>query len=178
MWVPLLWTAGNAAAATGGTAAGGRMRAFPLPRNQWGRTIDRIGIQVTAAAAAGHVLRAALYADSGAGYPGALVRDFGELTIASTGVKTLGPGLAQVIPDRAWVAVWQSANATIRSVDASTVHAPLGVSSALTDVRGQWWEHVTAYTLGVSVYPSTFASGATRTGLGSTGLPCVFALFV
>lgn len=174
----MMWTAGNLAPATGGTAAANRMRAFPLSRNLWGKTIDQLAIQCTIGAGGSHVVRLALYEDNGTGYPGALFHDFGELSIASAAVRTTSSGLARTIPERAWFCVWQSANATLRAIEASTIHAPLGVSSALTDTRGQWWEHPSAtYTLGVSTYPSTFASGATRTGASSAGVPCAFALF-
>ena len=68
---------------------------YPIAKS---RTTDRIAINV-AAGDAGKVARLGLYADTGSCYPGALIADSGEFSVAdvelsiSVLVQTVGPGL-------------------------------------------------------------------------------------
>lgn len=73
-------------------------RYSPLP--VWtGFTATSISVEVTTLQATS-VVRLGLYADSGAGLPAALITDFGTVSAASTGVKTISPGGGIVFADR------------------------------------------------------------------------------
>lgn len=73
-------------------------RYSPLP--VWtGFTATSISIEVTTNQATS-VVRLGLYADNGSGLPGALITDFGTVSAATTGVKTISPGGGIVFADR------------------------------------------------------------------------------
>lgn len=88
-----------------------RYSPFPV----WdGFTATSISIEVTTLQATS-VVRLGLYADSGAGLPAALITDYGTVSAASTGVKTISPGGGIVFADRTiyWLcAVIQTAGGT------------------------------------------------------------------
>lgn len=67
-------------------------------------TISRVGAEVTVVGEAGSKLRLGLYADDGAGYPGALIQDFGTIAGDSATVQeiTLGTPLA-ITPGLYWL---------------------------------------------------------------------------
>jgi hypothetical protein len=164
----------------GGTAAGNILRAFPIILAQ-GRTIESIAINVLAGPVGGAVARCGVYLDNGSLYPGALVQDFGELTLASTGVKTQG-GFSRTLANGTlyWAAIWQSSGVGIQGVYSEGMF-PIGASSnALGGANTVGWGIAKTYTLGSSVLPTTFDAGAGRISsvAGASGYyPVWFARF-
>lgn len=176
-WIPMsAWT--STQHSSGGAAGANLLRAFPILLAQ-GRTISDIAVNVLSAAAAGSVVRCGLYLDNGATYPGQLVQDFGELTTASTGVKTI-TGLNRKLEsgNLYWAAIWQSAGPTLRAIDSNGMYPILGSSSSLGGNSGVGWEVSKTYTLGSSVLPSTFDAGASVIfGVSTAPYPIWFARF-
>lgn len=84
-----------------GTLTQGLMRSVPilLPG---GITLDRISMEVTTASA-GTTARLGIYADSGYGYPGALMLDAGTIDASTTGMKEITISQAITIPGVYWL---------------------------------------------------------------------------
>lgn len=83
-----------------GTVVPGLDSARYTPFPVWdGFTATSIAIEVTTLQATS-VVRLGLYADNGSGLPGALITDFGTVSAATTGVKTISPGGGIVFADR------------------------------------------------------------------------------
>lgn len=176
-WIPMsAWT--STQHSSGGGAGANLLRAFPILLAQ-GRTISDIAVNVLVAGTAGSVVRCGLYLDNGATYPGQLVQDFGELTTASTGVKTVGSLSRPLeVGNLYWAAIWQSANATLRAIDSNGMYPILGSSNALGGNSGVGWEISKTYTLGSSTLPSTFDPGASVIfGVSTAPYPIWFARF-
>lgn len=115
-----------------------------------GFTATSIAIEVTTLQATS-VVRLGLYADSGAGLPGALITDFGTVSAASTGVKTISPGGGITFADRTlyWLcAVVQTAGGTA-ALRASNYHDALVLPSSDTVTN-----------TGINVYVQAGVSGA------------------
>jgi hypothetical protein len=150
-WYPITGIDG-AAYGYGGTGGGDQLRAFPvaLPCDH---TIDEAAIRVITAVG-GTETRIGLYNDAG-GYPGDLIADFGALSTATTGVKSI-TGLAQVIDCSAgpvWAAIWQSDHMALRGVLASSLLPILGIGADLGTNPGIGWGISQTYTVGSSVLP-------------------------
>lgn len=102
-FIPIGWQSGATANATSGNNS---LRAMPWVCHQ-AITINRIGASVTTVGEAGSKVRLGIYADTGAGAPGALVVDAGqingdsatvqELTISSTALAAGTYWLAAVV---------------------------------------------------------------------------------
>lgn len=91
-------------------------------------TYDRIAISVTAAGAAGTLVRLGLYADTGAVYPGSLVVDAGEVGVAVTGTREL-PINITLAPGLYWTANLFSGTPTIRTIPGTSC-IPIGTDLA------------------------------------------------
>lgn len=122
-----------------------------------GFTATSIAIEVTTLQAAS-VVRLGLYADNGAGLPGARITDFGTVSAASLGVKTITPVGGIVFANRTiyWLcAVVQTAGGTA-ALRASNYHDSLILPSTNTVI-----------TAAISAYAQAGVSGA----LGSPAVP-------
>lgn len=112
--------------------AQGLATAVSLPLGNTG-TIDRIGIEVTAAGEAGSVIRLGVYSDDGTGKPGALLLDAGTVPgDGATGFKELT--IDQILgADLYWLVhvnqLCPTTAPTVRSMTSAT--APLGDTTAL-----------------------------------------------
>jgi hypothetical protein len=137
-----LWpceSGGSAGITTGGAAAGSIQRFFRVTPEIWLQIVAALAMRVTSSAGGSHVIRIALYSVGADGYPDALIIDFGELSIATTGLKTM-TGLSQGIPPYCYLALWQSANASLRAISFAIVHMGLGLDATLNTEVGQVWE--------------------------------------
>lgn len=96
-------------------------------------TIDRIGVDISTAAAAGTLVRPALYADNGTGYPGSLVVDPG--TLAADAVAVVSATISQALaPALYWVGfVGQGAAVTARSAYGYEPVVPIAFGTATPD---------------------------------------------
>lgn len=83
------------------------------------RAFDRIGVNVTGAAAAGGVLRFGIYADGG-GVPGSLLVDAGTVSSTSTGAREVT--ISQTLNPGVWwlAAVTQTASCSMTSYASAT----------------------------------------------------------
>jgi hypothetical protein len=96
-----------------------------------GFTATSIAIEVTTLQATS-VVRLGLYADSGSGLPAALITDYGTVSAASTGVKTISPGGGIAFASRTiyWLcAVVQTAGGTA-ALRSSNYHDALVLPSS------------------------------------------------
>lgn len=102
-------------------------------------TLDRIGADITVVGEAGSKLRLGIYADDGAGQPGALVLDGGQIAGDSATVQaltisiTLSPGVYW------WAAVVQTVTTTqptVRTSNGWTPPIPIFSSTALPGAGG------------------------------------------
>ena len=76
-------------------------------------TFTAIGVGVNLAAAAGGVVRLGLYADNGSGYPGALVTDYGTVSVAASGLASISITEALTAGNLYWLcAAFQGSPAT------------------------------------------------------------------
>lgn len=109
-------------------------------------TITRLWCEVTTVGEAGSVFRLGVWADDGAGKPGALVVDGGTVAGDSTGVKEVT--VSQALPvGTYWVggAVQSAATTppTMRVVSTSSIqhHYPLGTSLPSSNTQAVAWTH-------------------------------------
>jgi len=136
-------------------------------------TLDRIGVQVTAAIA-GSNLRLGIYADGGNLYPSSLIVDAGSVSAATTGPKLVTISVAVTAGTLYWLCCHASANAiqrrTLQQGDAMPLlgfNQPVGVGTPLVAAG---WFHNTAF----GALPDPFPAGASPYVLGSGVNPCVF----
>ena len=170
-WYPMAgWTAD--VLSSGGSGAADKLRALPIVIGI-GHTIEQVAINVTVAIGGSNV-RLGIYADDGTGYPGALVADFGSVSSATTGVKTI-TGLSYQIQNdkRYWMAIWQSGAAQSRGVTPAALFPCNGTDSALGTTMAVGWEASLAYT----TFPSTYPASAAVLASASGAFPVYFARF-
>ena len=130
-------------------------------------TIDEIGAEVVIASG-GSTFRVGLYADS-SGVPGALLYGGGELTGASTGIKTDSSISLAVTPGWHWTAIRSSASGVqFRAISATSILPVLGSASALGDCPG-----MVAESGGYGAFPDPAGSAA----LNGNSVPIIFTTF-
>jgi hypothetical protein len=122
--------------------------------------LDRIGVRITAGIAASSV-RLGLYANAGTSenpYPGALIRDSGNVGTAAPGVVTDTPSQALTAGALYWCVVHPSAAISIACLGVGGVSDMLGTDNtlSLTPTAGLFGNQ--AY----GALPATFPGGATR----------------
>lgn len=174
-WYPASsWSA--ATLSSGGSAAANKMRAFPIIFAS-GRTVSDVAFNVLALVA-GSEVRLGIYEDNGSCYPGDLYIDFGAVSSATTGVKTI-TGLSTTLTNEVllWAVCWQSGNISARSVSSSSFFPILGTSNTLSTDLGVGWESTQTLTPGVSVLPSTFPVGASTLPGSASNYPIFFMKF-
>lgn len=133
-----------------------RLYAMPFP-NPAARTITRMAVQVTTnAAGTAHL---GIYADDGTIYPGALVADAGEISLATVGLKEItGLNIALSANMLYWLVLVNSAGTTIAGVTAGTGWHLLGNAlTALNVVADDYWYVAFTY----AALPGTFPGGGT-----------------
>lgn len=164
-------SAGTATATTANT-----LRAFPfLAPARGGCTVDRLGISVTAAGAAGTTCRLGIYAATSATniYPGALVIDAG--TVSTAAIAVVSATISQALtPGRLYYAVCLfSGTPTVRSFIVGASNGLLGYPSTMG----------TAANLGITValaagaLPATFTAGGTMITASGANTPSIFVRF-
>lgn len=118
--------------------AADRIHAIPFHVSRK-RTYQYAAIYVTVAGSAGKKARLGIYADDGTILPGALIEDWGEVAIDSTGLKVIDITDRQLDKGLYWVVMHTEDTFTLRSRTASSF-SPLGVRStggaALGGVEG------------------------------------------
>lgn len=113
-------------ALTTGALTANRLYAIPVPFVEKS-LLDQIAINVTATGTGN--ARLGVYEDDN-GYPGKLLLDAGEVSIASTGVRAAT--IAHVLaPGRKWLVVVSSGAPTVRSFAVASLINQLGYGSAL-----------------------------------------------
>ena len=137
-----------------------------------GGTIDRIAVNVTTLAASG-VMRCGIY-DSTSDtnlYPNALILDSGELSTASTGVKSATVSQALTAGKLYWfVTLTGTAAPTLRALAATDLHSIFNLDNTLGTAPGRYLQVALAY----GALPSTFTASASVT----TGtVPAVFVRY-
>lgn len=92
--------------------------------------IDRLSLEVTTGVASS-LAKIGIYADDGAGAPGALIVGTTDLDCATTGTKSYVLPTAQVLQPgvQYWIAVHSSSTQTFRTIAAGGL-APLGINEA------------------------------------------------
>ncbi|MEU7170314.1 hypothetical protein ABZ949_02335 [Micromonospora tulbaghiae] len=119
------------------------------------RGFDRIGVEVTTAAAATNV-RLGIYADTGGGLPGALVLDAGTVDASTTGTKELTISTGLLAPGEYWLAaVAQGGSPTFRALSGSAW--PIGIT-----------------TLAAATASVVYAGGCTAAAAVTGALPSTF----
>lgn len=95
-------------------------------------SITKIGAEITTAGSTGAVVRLGIYADNGAGYPGALVLDAGTIDGTSQTVQDITLGAAQPLSRGLyWVGfAAQTATSTIRAFAAPTHPMPIAFGAS------------------------------------------------
>ena len=127
-------------------------------------TIDEIGAEVMIASG-GATFRVGLYADS-SGVPGALLYGGGDLTGASTGVKTDSSISLAVTPGWHWTAIRSSASGVqFKAISATSILPVLGSASVLGDCPGMVVEAG-----GYGAFPDPAGSAA----LNGNNVPIIF----
>ena len=132
------------------------LSAWDLPNTV---TLTRLGIDVSAAGDAGSKIRLGIYADTGAGYPGALVLDAGQLLGDSATMQELT--ISQTLSAGTyWIgAVGQSITTTaptVRMASGYTPHYPMGVGTSLPGANTAISSYSQSGVTGL--LPSTFSS--------------------
>jgi hypothetical protein len=133
-------------------------------------TLDQLITEVSTAVASS-TYRVALYADTGATYPGALIAstDAAQYSGASTGVQTgTPPGSITLSRGLYWIAVNSGVACTLRAIPTAAIAPTLGWSATL-GASGNGTGYTVAQTFGAM--PSTFPAGATV--LNNTAAPLV-----
>jgi hypothetical protein len=178
-WFPVS-TINSTPLVDGGSAAADRLRAFPAPLLNsagCGQTIDEVGVAVRTALPNEEV-RIGLYADDGTGYPGALIVDFGALSVDTvTDVKSSASQLIDCSAGPIWAAIWQSSGAKLAGLAPSSFGPGLGVLDSFSNEPVVGYQSVQTYTVGASVLPSTFPAGASKLTHNSGGLPTFYVHF-
>ena len=141
----------NATVLTTGAPSANFLRALPLITGR--ATLDRIAINVTAAAAG--LIRLGIYADDGNLYPSSLILDAGEVSTGTTGVKTLTINQT-LAPGLYWLAFNNNATPTLRYLTTTSILPAWGTDSTLPDIVGTSWSISYAY----APLPASFPSGA------------------
>lgn len=140
-------------------------------------TVASLNLSVTTGQTAG-ASHLGIYADNGAGYPGALVYDSGALVSASTALVT-DTGIAGTVlqPGLYWMASIYSASGTYISVAGVSAVYTQALNAALgSDTAAHALAASAQAATGISVagtygaLPSTFTSGATLTLNAATPL--------
>ncbi len=117
--------------------------------------IDRLGIYVTTLHAA-KVARLGLYDSATDGRPGTLVVDGGEVSVATTGLKTVTVSASLVVGNVYWRVIWGNGTPTLSG---ETNRGSLNGSPVLTfNNNYSIYSSLQTYSAGVSVFPSTFFS--------------------
>lgn len=158
-WYPVPFSAGGATAMSTAAIPTNTMRAFPLVVGHY-HTIESVAINVTTAAGVGSEARMGLYYDDN-GYPAALEADFGAVSTASLGVKSI-TGFAPVLltpGTRYWFVLWGVGAPTCRAQPLGNLAPVLGTDMSTT--FGVGWSMANVYTAGVSTMPLTFPAGGT-----------------
>lgn len=140
-----------------------------MPVTQVGdRTIDAVYMNVTTSAVGGKIL-VAIYADNGAGYPGALVAST-ELDASSTGQKkTTGLSWTLSQGTKYWVAVNFKATVSAKGIPAACIMGGAWNESNTTGSCG--WFLTETYS---STAPSTFSASGTLAQPLSNTVPGVW----
>lgn len=122
------------------------------------RTIEAVAINVTAGVA-GSAARLALYANTaGTGYPAALLVDFGELNLATNGIKSITGLSTQLVPGTFyWFDVWNTGTSTCRGPQlGASLPIPLGFENTLGTAPAVCWNVTEAFVSGTpAVNPYT-----------------------
>lgn len=149
--------------ATQNIAVVGRVCATPLPVARK-MTFDRIAIEVTTGTGVpGTKARLGIYADNGAGYPGALVLDAGEIDTQVAAIKTIV--IAQQLDKGLyWLVVTADTDCTFRTLSPTAGHASInGVLSTDFSARaGGWYKDTGAYGVLADPFPAAGALTTTQ----------------
>ena len=154
----------NATVLTTGAPTANFLRALPLITGR--ATLDRIAINVTAAAAGS--ARLGIYNDGGNLYPSSLVLDAGEVSTGTTGVKALTIINQTLAPGLYWLVLVSNAASTIRALALGGCMAILGLDATLGTAPGVGWSATFTY----AALPASFPAGASV--LAATPVPAVF----
>lgn len=144
-------------AAVANVPVAGNMYAFPLIITKL-TTIDAVAVNVTTLGAGSNAY-AAIYADNGNLYPGALIVDFGATATTGTGVKTFSSGLPVTLaPGLYWIVFNCSATAPqVSGFAPAQMYPILGTTAVLTVAYGVGWTVAQA----AGAFPNPFtAAGA------------------
>lgn len=135
---------------SGGAIVANTLYAFPLwiPRAM---TLDRIAVQVTAQA--GQKVRLGIYNDGTNLYPGILVKDAGEITLSSTGVKTIDIDPTALTKGLYWVACVSDGTPSLRMEITYEYILGVGAANFSTFYRGWTVSHTYA------ALPDPFTAG-------------------
>ncbi len=134
-------------------------------------TISTVSMSATTGQTGGNA-RVGLYADNGAGYPGALVRDFGAIgALTGTGIVTSTLSATQAVNSGLyWVSSIFTASGTFPTVTGATaaytnpLAAQLGFGTALAALAPSGNAPTGISVAGTyGALPATFATGATLT---------------
>jgi len=120
-------------------------------------TIDRLAIEVTAAAVADKVARLGIYNDGTNLYPGSLVKDYGTVTVDSTGIK-VAAGDQALTKGIYWLVIVSDGAPTVRAY--IPTWSILGQPATVFDrnnTNGNWYKAG----VGSGALADPFVSGAT-----------------
>jgi hypothetical protein len=119
-------------------------------------TFDRIAVDVNTGGSAGAVVRLGIYADSGDGYPGALILDAGTVDATATGLLTITIN-QQLTPGLYWIG-------GVPQVATSVVHvstgSALGIGIGVTTLAQALWAGYSQTSVSGAL-PSTFTGTVT-----------------
>lgn len=121
-------------------------------------TLDRIAINVTTAVA-GSTVKLGLYADNGTGKPGALIADYGSVSTATTGAKTLT--ISQAVPaGLVWLVTLTLGGAPLLSAHVPTDadSYPNGFTNAFDTTGALGWSENALATLPATAAPTVFGT--------------------
>ena len=131
---------------------------FTSPRSG---TIDRIGVNVTSAAAAGKKARLGIYSATSATnlYPSAKVLDSGEIAIDATGAVEATVSQALTAGTLYWLVILADAAISVKAVQPSSCSPILGFESTYTTPQTQ-----ISVAQAYGALPSTFTGSGTTNG--------------
>jgi hypothetical protein len=128
-------------------------------------TIDRLAIKVTVAATAGKKARLGIYRFGANCYPGALVKDYGEVAVDSTGIKVID--FDQALSKGLYWMVFIS-DGTPTCIHCYNSPSPLGPRSSDLNYKMHAFYKLA---VGYGALPDPFPAGAT---MAADGFPAVF----
>ena len=147
------------------------IRAVPFWSPPRGGSIGRIACEITTLVAASNI-RIGIYknvASYRSHYPGALVEDSGNISSATTGLKTYTNTVALVPNTLYWMAFNCSHSTTaVRALNPNNVSSFLGMAAAITGSANPWNLYITVASA-FGAFPDPFpAGGAYVTGAVNT----------